>query len=232
MRAKRATTKRRLQTMPERTGRNTEQILNLSSREGLAALLSRRSVKTKDLGEPGPDDEDIERILAVARRVPDHGKLAPWRFLVFRHEARAAFGRLIGECYRREETAPDETVARGLEGLPLQAPVLVVLVSTPSKERPIPEWEQHLSAGAAGFALLAATHMAGYAGQWLTGWPASSRRLARELGLGDDDRIAGLLFLGTPKRIPSERPRPARERVVRDFTTAEEVTAARGRMLP
>ncbi|RMF15057.1 MAG: nitroreductase [Alphaproteobacteria bacterium] len=218
--------------MPDRTGRNAEQPLNLASPEGLAALLSRRSVKTKDLDEPGPGPEDLERILAAARRVPDHGKLAPWRFLVFRGTARDALGRLIGECYRREEAQPDATVAKGLEGFALQAPVLVVLVSTPSDARPIPEWEQRLSAGAAGFALLAATHMTGYAGQWLTGWPAYSHELARTLGLGREDRIAGFFFLGTPKRKPSERPRPTREQVVREFTTAEEVSAARGRMLP
>lgn len=217
---------------PHRNPPESDPPLHPASPEGLAALLSRRSVKTKDLGEPGPGPEDLERILTAARRVPDHGKLAPWRFLVFRGTARDALGRLIGECYRREEVQPDATVAKGLEGFALQAPVLAVLVSTPSDARPIPEWEQRLSAGAAGFALLAASHMMGYAGQWLTGWPAYSRELARALGLGDEDRIAGFFFLGTPKRKPSERPRPSREEVVREFDSAEEVAAARGRMLP
>ncbi|GIX16060.1 MAG: nitroreductase [Rhodothalassiaceae bacterium] len=203
-------------------------VLNLASEEGLRALLSRRSVKTRDLGEPGPQGEALARILAAARRVPDHGKLAPWRFIVVSGEARAALGERLAACRRAEEPEGDPAVAKGLEGFFLEAPVVVILVSSPSSARPIPEWEQQLSCGAAGFALLAAAHMSGFAGQWLTGWPAYSRLFAACLGLAPRERIAGFIFLGTARRTPSERPRPAEEEVVRHLATAADVAALTG----
>ncbi len=205
--------------------REDEAPLNLESEEGLRALLSRRSVKTRDLGEPGPKGEDLARILAAARRVPDHGKLAPWRFIVVEGPARAALGERLAACYRAEEPQADPATAAGWTGFFTQAPVVVILVSHPSDARPVPEWEQRLSCGAAGFALLAAAHMSGFAGQWLTGWPAYSQRFAQVLGLGPDDRIAGFFFLGTARRTPSERPRPTEEDVVRRLRTPADVAA-------
>ncbi len=199
--------------------------LNLESEEGLRALLARRSVKTRDLGEPGPDGEALGRILAAARRVPDHGKLAPWRFVVASGPARAALGETLAACYRAEEPDADPAVAAGLAGFFEQAPVVVILISHPSDARPVPEWEQRLSCGAAGFALLAAAHMSGFAGQWLTGWPAYSRRFADVLGLRPPARIAGFIFLGTAQRTPSERPRPAEAQVVRFLRTPADVAA-------
>ena len=202
--------------------------LNLASEEGLRALLSRRSVRTRDLGEPGPAGAALARILAAARRVPDHGKLAPWRFIVVEGAARAALGEKLAACHRAEEPEADPALARGLAGFFEQAPVVVILVFSPSDARPVPEWEQQLSCGAAGFALLAAAHMAGFAGQWLTGWPAYSRAFARVLGLGPRERIAGFIFLGTPRRTPSERPRPRAEEVVRFLRTPADVDALGG----
>ena len=197
--------------------------LNQACPDAIDALLSRRSVKTRAMVEPGPDAEALALILAAGRRVPDHGKLAPWRFFVFTGEARAAFGRVIREAYLAEEPHPSEAVARSLEALPCEAPVLVVLASTPSDARPIPEWEQRLSAGAAGMAMLTAAHLLGHVGQWLTGWPAYSPGVARHLGLAGEDRIAGFLFFGSQEKMPSERPRPAAEAVVRHFRTAADV---------
>ncbi len=198
---------------------------NRKSEEGLKALLARRSVKTRDLGEPGPQGEDLARILAAARRVPDHGKLAPWRFIVVEGAARTALGETLAACHRAEEPQADPAIADGLAGFFRQAPVVVILISSLSDARPIPEWEQQLSCGAAGFALLVAAHMSGYAGQWLTGWPAYSRRFAQALGLGPRERIAGFFFLGTAKRRPSERPRPTEEEVVRRLRTPADVAA-------
>lgn len=221
-----------LHAMNGRKGRmmaaDEETPLNLASEEGLRALLSRRSVKTRDLGEPGPQGEALARILAAARRVPDHGKLAPWRFIVVSGAARAALGERLAACCRAEEPEADPAVAEGLAGFFEQAPVVVILVSSPSTARPIPEWEQQLSCGAAGFALLAAAHMSGFAGQWLTGWPAYSRLFAETLGLAPRERIAGFIFLGTARRTPSERPRPAEEDVVRFLRTPADVAALAG----
>lgn len=197
--------------------------LNIACPEAVAALLSRRSVKTRDMTGPGPDAAALDTILAAGRRVPDHGKLAPWRFLVFTGEARAALGEAIAAAYLAEESAPSPAVARQLAGLPLEAPVLVVLVSAPSDARPIPLWEQQLSAGSAGMAMLTAAHMLGHVGQWITGWPAYSKSVHRVLGLAEKDRIAGLLFFGDADRTPSERPRPEADEVVRHFRTREDV---------
>ena len=139
--------------------------------------------------------------------------------------ARAALGERLAACYRAEEPQADPATAAGWTGFFTQAPVVVILVSHPSDARPVPEWEQRLSCGAAGFALLAAAHMSGFAGQWLTGWPAYSQRFAQVLGLGPDDRIAGFYFLGTARRTPSERPRPTEEDVVRRLRTPADVAA-------
>ena len=197
--------------------------LNHACPQAIDALLSRRSVKTRAMVEPGPDEEALSLILAAGRRVPDHGKLAPWRFFVFTGDARAAFGRVIRDAYLAEETNPSEAVARSLGSFPCEAPVMVVPASTPSKARPIPEWEQRLSAGAAGMAMLTAAHLLGHVGQWLTGWPAYSPGVARHLGLEGDDRIAGFLFFGSQRTVPSERPRPEASEVVRYFRSAEDV---------
>lgn len=197
--------------------------LNIARPDAIEVLLSRRSVKTRDMTGPGPDAAALATILAAGRRVPDHGKLAPWRFFVFTGAARGAFGEVIRQAWLAEESVPSEAVAAQLAGLPLEAPVLVVLASTPSDARPIPLWEQQLSAGAAGMAMLTAAHMLGHVGQWITGWPAYSRGVHAALGLGEGDRIAGLLFFGDAAREPSERPRPEADEVVRFFRTAEEV---------
>ncbi|RMD86499.1 MAG: nitroreductase, partial [Alphaproteobacteria bacterium] len=144
-------------------------------------------------------------------------------FFVFREAARAALGRVIRDAYLAEEPNPSKAVARSLAALPCEAPVLVILASTPSDAKPIPEWEQRLSAGAAGMAMLTAAHLLGFVGQWLTGWPAYSPGVARHLGLDGADRIAGFLFFGSAGRVPSERPRPEPDLVVRHFRTESDV---------
>jgi len=191
--------------------------LNRAHPAALELLLTRRSVKTRDMVSPGPDDEALARILEAGMRVPDHGKLAPWRFFVFSGDAREALGDTIRTVYLEEQDSPSERVAASLAAYPLEAPLLVVLASTPSEAKPIPEWEQRLSTGAAGMAMLTAAHAMGFVGQWLTGWPAYSEGVKRSLGLGERDRIAGFLFFGSAKATPSERPRPAPETVIRRF---------------
>jgi len=196
--------------------------LNIAHPAALHVLLSRRSVKARDMGPPGPDEAALSTILQAGMRVPDHGKLAPWRFFVFSGEARAALGEAIAEAYMAEEDAPSRATAKALASYPLQAPLLVVLASTPSDAKPIPLWEQQLSAGAAGMAMLTAAHALGYVGQWITGWPAYSDGVARRLGLGTGDRIAGFLFFGSRTAPPAERDRPVPDKIVCRFRGREE----------
>lgn len=177
----------------------------------LTALSTRRSGKPRDLAAPGPDADQLDRILAVAMRTPDHGKLAPWRFVVI--DDRDAFAALLDRAYRAENPEPNPGELQAAEQFARQAPVVVVALASPRPDSHIPLWEQQLSAGAACMNLLHAAHASGFAGGWLTGWAAYSDTVRDAFGAAPE-RIAGFLFLGTPARELSERPRPDPARVV------------------
>lgn len=172
----------------------------------LSLLATRRSGKPRDLVAPGPDADQMATILSIAARTPDHGKLAPWRFVVVPDAARAAFARLLTDAFRAERPGAQAAEFEALEQFAHQAPALVVVLSSP-KPAKIPLWEQELSAGAACMNLLHAAHALGYAGGWLTGWPAFSDAVRDAFGQAPE-RIAGFVFLGTPSRPLDERPRP------------------------
>lgn len=176
----------------------------------LALLLSRRSAKARDLVAPGPSAPELETILTAASRVPDHGKLAPWRFVLI--EDRASFAGLLVERYRADRPEAGRLEVEAMEAFARQAPTLIALVSL-VRESHIPAWEQELSAGAAAQTLLIAAHALGYAGNWLTGAAAYLPGIAEALGV-PGGRIAGFLFLGTPTKPLEERPRPALAEVV------------------
>ena len=179
-----------------------------------ALMATRRSGKPRDLGAPGPTPEQLDRILAAAIRTPDHGKLAPWRFVVVPAEKREAFAALLERAYRVERPDPGKVELEAVRQFAWQAPTLVVALSAPAHASHIPIWEQELSAGAACMNLLIATHAEGLAGGWLTGWAAYSDTVRNAFG-SPGERIAGFLFLGTPTRELEERPRPERDAVVK-----------------
>jgi nitroreductase len=180
-----------------------------------ALMATRRSGKPRDLGEPGPSPEQLDRILAAATRTPDHGKLAPWHFVVVPQDKREAFAALLERAYRAERPDPGKVELEAVRQFAWQAPALVVALSAPAHASHIPIWEQELSAGAACMNLLIATHAEGLAGGWLTGWAAYSDMVRDALGGKPGERIAGFLFLGTPTRELEERPRPDRDEVVK-----------------
>lgn len=173
-----------------------------------ALLATRRSGKPRDMVAPGPDEAALARILAAAARVPDHGKLAPWRFLVVPGDARAAFADMLCTAYLETKPGAGAGELENVAQFAHQAPTLIVVLSAPKLESPIPLWEQHLSAGAACMALLAATHAEGFVGGWLTGWAAGSPAVLAGLDAAPPERIAGFMFIGTPARALDERPRP------------------------
>jgi nitroreductase len=183
----------------------------------LSLLSTRRSGKPRDLVAPGPDDAQLDHILAIAARTPDHGKLAPWRFVIVGDEQRDAFARLLIESCRAEKPGATQKELDGLDQFARQAPALVVVLSSPRPDSPIPLWEQELSAGAATMNLLHAAHAMGFAGGWLTGWAAFSPRVRDAFGAAPE-RIAGFVFLGTPGRPLDERPRPDMARIVSHWT--------------
>jgi nitroreductase len=182
-----------------------------------ALLATRRSGKARDMTTPGPDAAQLADILATATRVPDHGKLAPWRFITVATEARPTFAALLEAAYRHEHPAPGATEIEAIRSFAHQAPCLVIVVSQPVPASHIPRWEQELSAGAATMQLCNAAHAQGFVANWLTGWACYSRSVADALGI-DDGRIVGFVFIGTPARPLTERPRPALDTVVRAFS--------------
>lgn len=182
-----------------------------------ARLVStRRSGKPRDMGPPGPDADQLRRILSAAIRVPDHGKLAPWRFVVVPEARRDAFADLLHRAYDAQKDVVGKVERQAIEQFARQAPTLIVALSRPARASHIPIWEQELSAGAACMNLLVAAHAEGFAGGWLTGWAAYSSMVRDAFG-GPDDRIAGFIFLGTPTRAPEERPRPDYDAVVSEW---------------
>jgi nitroreductase len=176
--------------------------------ETVDLLRRRRSVSPRMLGEPGPSAEEIELLLTIASRVPDHGRLAPWRFIVLQGEARATIGATIAAAFRADQPdAAEDKIALERDRLS-RAPVVVGVVSRAQPHVKIPDWEQVLSAGAACMTLVIAANAMGYGTSWLTEWYAFDRRVLDALGLAPGERIAGFVHIGTPKEPPVERPRP------------------------
>ena len=181
-------------------------------------LLTRRSVTARNLTEPGPNDEQLDQILRAAHRVPDHGKLGPWRFIILKGDARAKFGEILGVAYQKENPdAFDELVEVEKERFQ-RAPVVVAVTSRITAEHKIPEWEQTLSSGAACMNMLNAAHALGLAAQWITEWPAYNDDVAKALGVGEEERIAGFIYIGTAAQPPDERTRPEIGDIVTDWT--------------
>jgi len=182
----------------------------------LSLLSTRRSGKPRDLIAPGPDDAQLEQILEIAARTPDHGKLAPWRFVIVPADKRARLAEVITTAYRAERPHAARLEIEALEQFATQAPTLVVMLSSPKVDSHIPLWEQQLSAGAAGMNLLHAAHALGFAGGWLTGWAAYSDAVRDAFG-AEPERVAGFLFLGTPAKQLEERPRPDLQKIISNW---------------
>ncbi|MBV9749763.1 MAG: nitroreductase [Acetobacteraceae bacterium] len=180
----------------------------------LSLLATRRSGKPRDLIAPGPSAAEIDRMLEIAARTPDHGKLAPWRFVVVEDDRRAALADLLAETWAADHPGAPAHELETARQFARQGPALVVVLSAPVEEAKIPVWEQELSAGAAAMNLLHAAHAMGYAGGWLTGWAAYSDRVRDALG-GPGQRIVGFIFIGTPARPLDERPRPDMTQIIR-----------------
>ena len=191
--------------------------LNIRDQRPIDLLLSRRSVVANLMEGPAPSAEDLREILEAGMRVPDHGRLVPWRFLLIRGDARHALGRVIGEAFRRDNPDVEEKRVELERKRLARAPVVVAVVSQVDKEAKIPEWEQVLSAGAACQNLLVAALSLGYAAQWLTEWYAYEPLLQEALGLRGDDRIAGFLYIGNAAPL-GDRARPEYEDVVSEWT--------------
>ena len=174
----------------------------------LDVLATRRSVKPDRLAAPAPKGEELDRILTIAARVPDHKKLVPWRFIVFEGDARRAAGEVFAAACQTEEKEPSHVRLETERARFLRAPLVVAVVSRIARRPGAPEWEQILSAGAAAFNLCLAANAHGYGTSWLTEWVAYSPFVREKFGLAENERIVGFVHIGTPKEKPEERERP------------------------
>ena len=174
----------------------------------LALLKSRKSASAKAMAEPGPTPAQLSEILSLAVRVPDHGKLAPWRFILWEGDVRASFGEVMKARWHElhPEHGPDSLAF--VSGLFLRAPTVLAVVSTAAVHPKIPVWEQQLSAGAVCMNILMVATALGLGCQWNTDWIAYDAEIARAMGLKPHEKVAGLIYLGTPSAPLEDRPRP------------------------
>lgn len=190
-------------------------------------LLSRRSVTAMMLGEPGPDDAALDTILRVATRVPDHGKLTPWRIQILRSEGQRHLGDLLADLFVKAYPEANDKQIEFERNRPQRAPLLLVVTSKVRKDHKIPEMEQMLSGGAVCYSVLIAARALGFSAQWLTEWPAYRTEVVEALGHDPaTDRIIGFLYLGTATEAPQERPRPALADVASEWQTSDVIAPA------
>lgn len=183
----------------------------------LELLKTRRSASVLAMQGDGPDESQLETLLTIAARVPDHGKLTPWRFIVFSGEARDRAGTIIAERFKAiTPDATDQQIA--LESKRLShAPTVICVVSCPVQHRKIPPWEQQMSAGAVCMNLVTAANAMGFKTSWLTQWYAYDRRVLDAFGVSEDEQIAGFIHIGRKESPTDERVRPALSDVVTRF---------------
>src|SRR5437879_8938328 len=177
--------------------------------DALELLKIRRSVKPREMTGPGPSPAQLETILTIGARVPDHGKLTPWRFIVFEGDARARAGEVIAKVFARKNphAAPTEI---DIEKRRLtDAPLVIGVVSFTKPHPKVPPWEQELSAGASAMNIVTAATALGYGACWLTGWFAFDRDVLDGIGLKANEKLAGFIAIGTPSKHCEYRPRPA-----------------------
>src|SRR4051794_9370728 len=180
-------------------------------------LKTRRSVKPREMSGPGPSPAELETILTVGARVPDHGKLAPWRFIVFEGDARARAGEIIASVFARKNPQAAASDIEVEKRRLMDAPLVIGVVSFTKVHPRVPEGEQHLPAGASAINIVTAATALGYGANWLTGWFAFDRDVLDGLGVKADEKLAGFIHIGTPAKAIEDRPRPALSDIVTRF---------------
>ncbi len=176
--------------------------------DALERLQQRRSVKAMDLGDPGPNDSELETLLTTGIRVPDHGKLGPWRLIKFSGDARQAFGNVLAERFHSlNPEAREHSIAAERDRF-MRAPVVVAVIARITPGIKIPEWEQQMSVGAVCQNILVTANLMGFAAQWLTEWYAFDEHIDAALGLTTHERVAGFIYIGSAGERPAERVRP------------------------
>lgn len=192
--------------------------IHKGSPDTLAFLRGRRSHPSITMTDPGPGPDQIRDLLTIAARVPDHGKLAPWRFVLFGTDAGARIGAWLAERYEALNGPLDDEQRNKEQTRFTRAPVVIGVISRAAQHPKIPVWEQQLSAGAVCMNLVTAAAAAGFASQWLTEWYSFDDAAARYLGARDGERFAGFIHVGTATQPPVERPRPDLDALISNWT--------------
>ena len=185
--------------------------------DAIDLLKTRRSMKPREMTGPGPSPAELDTILTIGARVPDHGKLTPWRFIIFEGEARARAGDVIAKVFARKNPAAPVAEIEIEKRRLLEAPLVIAVVSFTKPHPKVPPWEQELSAGASAMNIVTAATALGYGANWLTGWFAFDRDVLEGLGLKPDEKLAGFIHIGTVTKPNEDRPRPALSEIVTRF---------------
>ncbi len=185
-----------------------------ASPEARRLLALRRSTPVDLLTEPGPSSDQLQAILKVAARVPDHRRVVPFRFIVIAGAGRERAGAILAEALRKADPDADETRLKGEATRFLRAPIVIAVVSSVDASHKTPEWEQVLTAGAVCQNLLLAASAHGFAASWVTEWASYDLNVMSALGLLPHERIAGFIYIGSARSNPKERPRPDMARIV------------------
>jgi nitroreductase len=176
--------------------------------ETIKLLATRRSAPTATMQGPGPDAQELETLLTLAARVPDHGKLAPWRFIVFEGDGPARAGALLAEIVARRDPAAEPARLEMERNRFARTPTIVAVVSRAAEHVKIPLWEQELSAGAVCMALTVAATALGFRTAWITSWPAYDREVLTRFGLTENEKLAGFIHIGRVEAQIDDRARP------------------------
>jgi nitroreductase len=185
--------------------------------DAIELLKTRRSVKPREMSGPGPSPAELETILTIGARVPDHGKLAPWRFIIFEGDARVRAGEIIAKVFARKNPQATEADLEVERKRLTDAPLVIGVVSFTRPHPKVPAFEQELSAGASAMNIVTAATALGYGAAWLTGWFAFDRDVLDGFGLKPDEKLAGLIHIGTPSKPNEDRPRPNLSEIVTRF---------------
>jgi nitroreductase len=185
--------------------------------DAIDLLKIRRSVKPREMSAPGPSPAELETILTIGARVPDHGKLTPWRFIVFEGDARVRAGEVIAKVFARKNPNATPTDIDIEKRRLTDAPLVIGVVSFTRPHPKVPPWEQELSAGASAMNIVTAATALGYGACWLTGWFAFDRDVLDGLGLKAEEKLAGFIHIGTSSKPGEDRPRPSLADIVTRF---------------
>ena len=185
--------------------------------ETLELLRTRRSVVAKNMTDPGPNADQLRDLLTIAARVPDHGKLTPWRFVLFQDEARAEFGKALAARFADLNPDASEKQIQAEAERFSRAPTVIAVISRTMEHPKIPEWEQVLSAGAVCQNILVAATAMGFASQWITEWCAFDEEIQKVIGMEPHEKVAGFVYLATATEPPGERARPVLDDLVTNW---------------